>query len=178
MKRKVYRHIANMVSLFSPPTQLFRTKHALFRLSGLMLGKNVKICSGAAFIGTGKIIIGDNTWIGMDCRIFSSGDGVVSIGNNCDFAAGVTVITGSHETGDSDRRAGKGLNRSISIGNGCWIGANATILAGVTIGHGAIIAAGAVVTNDIPANAVAAGVPAAIKKSLITSKSATVSKRN
>ena len=52
----------------------------------------------------------------------------------------------------------------VKIGNGVWVGAHATILSGVTIGDNAVIAAGAVVTKDVPANAVAGGVPAKIIK--------------
>ncbi len=48
----------------------------------------------------------------------------------------------------------------VEIGNGVWVGAHATILSGVTIGDNAVIAAGAVVTKDVPANAVVGGVPA------------------
>ena len=54
----------------------------------------------------------------------------------------------------------------VEIGNGVWVGAHATILSGVTIGDNAVIAAGAVVTKDVPANAVAGGVPAKIIKQI------------
>ncbi|MDE7464023.1 MAG: sugar O-acetyltransferase, partial [Clostridiales bacterium] len=54
----------------------------------------------------------------------------------------------------------------IKIGNNVWIGAHATILAGVTIGNGAVVAAGAVVTKDVPENAVVGGVPAKIIKTI------------
>ena len=58
------------------------------------------------------------------------------------------------------------LPAPIKIGNDVWIGAHATILAGVTIGNGAVIAAGAVVTKDVPANMVVGGVPAKIIKNI------------
>ena len=58
----------------------------------------------------------------------------------------------------------------VKIGNDVWIGAHATILAGVTIGNGAVIAAGAVVTKDVPANTVVGGVPAKIIKNIEEAK--------
>ena len=59
-----------------------------------------------------------------------------------------------------------GLERAlpIIIGDNCWFGANVTVLQGVTIGNGCVIAAGSVVTKDVPDNAMIAGVPAAVKK--------------
>jgi maltose O-acetyltransferase len=52
------------------------------------------------------------------------------------------------------------------VGNGCWVGAKSVILGGVTIGDGAIIAAGAVVTRDVPAHTLVAGVPAVVKRQM------------
>ena len=58
------------------------------------------------------------------------------------------------------------MSNSISVGNGCWIGANVTILDGVNIGNGCVIAAGSVVTKNVPDNVLYAGVPAKFKKNL------------
>ena len=60
----------------------------------------------------------------------------------------------------------KGLERAlpITIGDNCWFGANVSVLQGVTIGNGCVIAAGSVVTKDVPENCLVAGVPATIKK--------------
>ena len=62
----------------------------------------------------------------------------------------------------------KGLERAlpIKVGDNCWFGGNVVVLAGVTIGPGCVIAAGSVVTKDIPANSVVAGVPAVVKKTI------------
>ncbi len=85
----------------------------------------------------------------------------ISIGNDVAISENVTIW-------DSDAhqimRKEKQMTQPISIGNHVWIGTNATILKGVTIGDGAIIAAGSVVTKDIPAGCLAAGVPAKVIK--------------
>ncbi|MFE8729811.1 DapH/DapD/GlmU-related protein, partial [Aeromonas hydrophila] len=61
---------------------------------------------------------------------------------------------------------GEGVALPISIGDGCWIGADVLIIGGVTIGKGVVVAAGSVVTRDIPDNVLVAGVPAVIKRRL------------
>lgn len=100
------------------------------------LGKNVFINSGCRFQDQGGIYIGDNALIGHN----------------------VVLATLNHE--ENPQKRGNLIPAPIKIGNDVWIGSNATILAGVTVGDGAIIAAGAVVTKDVGENAVVAGVPA------------------
>ncbi|KAJ5375326.1 sugar O-acetyltransferase [Penicillium concentricum] len=79
----------------------------------------------------------------------------------------VNIITGEHETGIEARKAHRGLEFTgpVVISDDCWIGANVTILAGVTIGHGSSIGAGSVVKQDIPALSVAVGSPARVIRS-------------
>lgn len=104
------------------------------------IGKRVFINSGCRFQDQGGIFIGDD----------------VLIGHNC------VIATLNHEM-DPDRRADI-IPAPVRIGNKVWIGANATILQGVTIGDGAIIAAGAVVNKDVPPRAVVGGLPAKVIK--------------
>ena len=73
---------------------------------------------------------------------------------NCSF------ITSTHVIGDETMRASEGISKPITIGNGCWIGSNSTVLPGVNIGNGTIIAAGSVVVHDCEENSLYAGVPA------------------
>lgn len=108
----------------------------------ITVGKNVFINSGCCFQDQGGIEIGDNALIGQQ----------------------VVLATLNHAMAPSKR--GDMSPAPIKIGNDVWIGAHATILSGVTIGDGAIIAAGAVVTKDVPANTVVGGVPARIIKSI------------
>jgi acetyltransferase-like isoleucine patch superfamily enzyme len=100
------------------------------------LGRNVFINSGCRFQDQGGIYIGDNALIGHN----------------------VVLATLNHDENPTKR--GNLKPAPIRIGDDVWIGSNATILAGVTIGDGAIVAAGAVVTRDVGKNTVVAGVPA------------------
>ncbi len=105
------------------------------------LGRNVFINSGCCFQDQGGIEIGDNTLIGHQC----------------------VLATINHDL-DPEKRGDMEM-RKIVIGRNVWIGAHATILPGVTIGEGSVVAAGAVVTKDVPPFTVVAGVPArAIRK--------------
>ena len=76
------------------------------------------------------------------------------------------ITTVNHPLSPLERRRHLGIAKPVSIGNDVWIGGNVTILPGVTIGDNVIIAAGAVVTKDIPDNCVVGGIPARVIKSI------------
>ncbi len=90
----------------------------------------------------------------------------VHIGNDCMIGPGTCIITVNHPLSPKGRRNHLGIAKPITIGNDVWIGANCTILPGVTIGNNVVIAAGAVVTKDVPDNCVVGGVPAKIMKEI------------
>lgn len=92
----------------------------------------------------------------------------VNIGDDVLFAPGVLVSTATHPLDPVRRNKGIETAYPITIGNNVWVGMGAKILPGVTIGDNAIIGAGAVVNNDIPKNAVYAGVPATLIKIIET----------
>ena len=112
----------------------------------------------------GDVIIGDYTRIGIHNTII----GPVVIGSHVNLAQGITVTALNHNFQDTTKQIDEqGIaTKSVVISDDVWIGANAVILPGVTIGHHAVVAAGAVVTNDVPDNCVVAGVPAKIIKDL------------
>lgn len=112
------------------------------------IGKNVFINAGCHFQDQGGIFIDDGS----------------SVGHN------VVLATLNHDFHPDNRKSVIPL--PIKIGKNVWIGANATILPGVTIGDNAIIAAGAVVSKDVPANVVVGGVPAKVIKSIFESETA------
>ncbi len=76
------------------------------------------------------------------------------------------VLTRSHEIGPPAHRAFTPHARPINIGSGVWLGSRTTILPGITIGAGAVVAAGSVVCHDVPRNTMVAGVPARFVKQL------------
>lgn len=126
------------------------------------LGNNVDITArimGPIFLH-GKLSVGKNSFIGTNFHC--EGNGHIKVGENCDIAPQVTVLTGTHHIGSRNRRAGAGITKDVIIGNGSWIGACSIILPGVVIGSGCIIGAGALVTRDVPDNCKAIGVPAKI----------------
>lgn len=143
-------------------TEHFELKRRMLNSLGCQLGKGVRVVAPIYF--TTNIIIGENTWIGRGLNV--QGNGIVTIGKNCDFGPDVSITTGSHQVGTSERRAGTGVNYSITIGNGCWIGNRVTIINNTTIGDGCIVAACSCVISDVEANTLIAGVPAKLKKRL------------
>lgn len=109
-------------------------------------------------VGRGKLSIGRNSFINYRCFLDLGND--ITIGNNCSVGFGVTFINSTHVIGPSEYRAGGGNSFSITIEDGCWIGANVTIMPGVTIKKGCIIGAGALVTKSTESNGLYIGCPA------------------
>lgn len=143
-------------------TWSFPLKRKLLNWAGYKIGENTKIV-GPIFI-TADLSVGRDTWIGRNFSVH--GNGSVEIGNNCDVAPDVTFYTGGHEIGDATRRAGKGINKSSIIKDGCWICAASKILPGIVIEESCVVAAGAVVTKNIEKNQLVGGVPAQLIKRL------------
>ena len=110
------------------------------------------------------MIIGDYTRIGLHNTII----GPVTIGNHVNLAQGITVTALNHNFEDTEKRIDEqGVSTTpVTIGDDVWIGANAVILPGVHIGHHCVVAAGAVVTKDVPDHSLVAGVPAKIIKQI------------
>lgn len=90
----------------------------------------------------------------------------VHIGDYCMIGPNTMITTVNHPLSPKGRRNHIGQTKPVKIGNDVWIGGNVTILPGVTIGNNVVIAAGAVVTKDVPDNCVAGGVPAKVIKEI------------
>lgn len=116
----------------------------------------------------GKIAIGDDVLIGDGCVIVSLSS--IEIGEGTQLAEYVVVRDQDHDMNKRPLVAGAFEVSPIKIGRGCWLGAKVTVLRGSTIGDGAVIGAHSLVRGEIPANTVAAGIPAKVLRQL--SKSA------
>jgi acetyltransferase-like isoleucine patch superfamily enzyme len=112
----------------------------------------------------GDVIIGDHTRVGLHNTII----GPVEIGSHVNLAQGITVTALNHNFSDANKRIDEqGVSTSpVTIEDDVWIGANAVILPGVTIGEHCVVAAGAVVTKDVPPHSLVAGVPAKVIKKI------------
>lgn len=133
-----------------------RARWRLLRLYGLKIdGCHI---SPHVWIGSTRLSVGRDTFINYGCMFNTSAP--ITIGRNCDLGMQVLIATSTHEIGPAGRRAGAAIARPVVIEDGCWVGARVTILPGVTIGSGSVVAAGAVVTEDLTPNGVYAGVPA------------------
>ena len=115
------------------------------------------------YINCGKhITIGKNVFINFDCTFLALGG--ITIEDDVLIGPKVSLITENHPLNPEER---KGLTgKPILIKKNAWIGANATILPGVTIGENAVVAAGAVVSKDVPDNTIVGGIPAKFIKSV------------
>lgn len=151
----IISHIVHML----PNTRFWKFKRFLYGLCGISCSKGVRICSNVIISGTSNLSIGCNTWIGHEVFILASHD--INIGSNVNIAPRVFIGTGTHEIDmDGPSIAGQGYSMPITIGDGAWLCAGSIILAGVRIGRKSIIAAGAVVTQDVPDKQLWGGVPA------------------
>ncbi len=108
------------------------------------LGKGTFVNHGCYFMDGGTVTIGENVFIGPFCGFY----------------------TATHPMNYTDRNKGFEKALPITVGDNCWFGANVSVMPGVTIGSGCVIAAGSVVTEDVPDNSMVAGVPAVVKKKI------------
>jgi acetyltransferase-like isoleucine patch superfamily enzyme len=148
------------------PDCVFEAGVLIFHPENIELGTNVYIGHNAILKGYHKntMRIGDETWIGQQAFLHSAGG--IEIGARVGIGPGVRIITSSHAEAGRDIPI---LHSPIEfapvlIEDDCDLGVGAIVLPGVRIGRGAQIGAGAVVTEDVPAYAVALGVPAKVTR--------------
>lgn len=109
-----------------------------------------------------NIKMGKNVFINHYCYFMDGGG--ITIGDNVFFGPYVGLYTANHPLQFKERNEGLEEAKPINIGDNCWFGANVSVMPGVTIGNGCVIASGSVVNNDVPDNSVVAGVPAKVVK--------------
>lgn len=138
-------------------------REALMRELFGSLGNGCGVCANFhAEIGS-NTHIGDGFFANINCVMIDLHD--IIIGNRVQFGPNVSIITVNHPLSAAKRAAGIGTAAPVRIEDDVWIGTGAIVLPGVTVGKGSIIAAGSVVTKDVPPYSLVAGVPAVVKKS-------------
>ncbi|WP_304440363.1 MULTISPECIES: DapH/DapD/GlmU-related protein [Mycobacteriaceae] len=110
-----------------------------------------------------NIRVGTNVFVNQNCRFNDIGG--IDIGDDVMLGPSVSLISSGHPLGPAERRRGI-TSAPIRVGRNVWIGASALIMQGVTVGADAVVGAGAVVTRDVPARTLVAGVPARVIKAI------------
>ncbi len=134
------------------------------KIMGVSVGKNLTAFPITTIESPNKISIGNNVWISKNIALYGSGG--IKIGDDVVIAKDVSIISSNH----AFRKSGEKINsqgyenakKPITIGNDVWIGDRAIILKEVSVGNGAVIGAGSVVTKDLPNYSIAAGNPARV----------------
>lgn len=144
-----------MVNDILPHIPFWSWRKAYLRCLGMGIEQGSMIMKRNTFINPNRVCIGKNSHINTQCIL--DGRGGLMIGNSVSVSHRVNLMTGSH---DYKSKNFQGVFKPIMVKDFVWIGVNATVLQGVTIGEGAVVCAGAVVTKDVEPYAVMAGVPA------------------
>ena len=135
---------------------ILSSRMATYRRLGVRIGHQTTILMSVEMHRAEDVTIGRNTVINQHCRL--DGRGGLLIGNNVNISSHVLLVAGTHDV--QDGQAFSGCIKPIVIEDYAWLCTRSTVLAGVTVGRGAVVAAGAVVTKSVPPYAIVAGVPA------------------
>lgn len=160
--------VALLIARLLPKFVGSRLRARLLSWAGFRIGAGTVFWGIPTIVGDGdlsrRLVIGRDCWMNAGCYLDLGAP--VEIGDRVAFGHQVLLITSTHEIGDAARRAGRSVACPIRIEDGAWLGSRCTILPSVTVHQGAVVAAGAVVTKDVPPNTIVAGVPAKVIREL------------
>jgi maltose O-acetyltransferase len=146
--------LIHLVSLHVP---FYFFRKFVFIISGVKIGKGTTIHMGCKFFEPRRVIIGEDSKVGENA--FLDGRALLRIGDHVDIASSVMIYNSEHDLESEDFHA---REEPVQIGDYSFIGPRVIILPGVKIGKGAVVAAGAVVTKNVPDYAIVGGIPAQI----------------
>ena len=134
------------------------------QLRKLDRGAGVSFAPNVSFRNAERITLGAGTHVGEHSVIWAgNGSSRIVLGEKCLLAPRVTITASNYGVAPGEFIMDQPkIEQDIVIGRDVWLGANTVVLAGVTIGNGAVVAAGGVVTKDVPAGAIVGGVPARV----------------
>ena len=151
-----------------PAFGALRVRTSLLRAAGWRIGRRTLFFGVPHFYGPGDIQrrfrVGESAIVNIRCTFDLNAE--IEIGDGASLGHEVLILTSSHVVGSSERRAGPLFTAPVRIGDGAWIGARSLLLPGITVGQGAIVAAGSVVTKDVADNTLVGGTPAVARRVL------------
>ncbi len=146
-----------MVNYLLPVVPFWLPRRLYLKMIGLKIGKKSFIMRRSYIVAPRHISIGDYSHINRGCLL--DGRGGITIGDNVSVSHNVSIVTGGHE---HRSKTFEGRYLPIKIEDYVWLGVNSTILQNVTVGEGAVVCAGAVVTKDVEPYTIVGGVPAKV----------------
>lgn len=156
--------LATLATLPLPRYAFSRLRTRILRALGFRIGHGTVLWDMPRLAGArdirGRLSIGAHTVVNINC-FFDLND-TITIGDHIGVGHEVMILTTTHRMGPPERRNGPTYTAPVRIEDGAWIGARTTILPGVTVGRGAVVAAGAVVVRDVAPNTMVGGVPAKV----------------
>ncbi len=162
-------HFILLLTNWLPDNVIFlRFRGALIRPFLASAGKNITIGRNVTFHDPAKIYIGHSVHISYGCMFMATD--VIKIDDEVMFGPYCVIISGNHTRKAGSYRFGEGDLRPIHIGKGSWLGAHVVVTAGTEIGQGVLIAASAVVAQNIPSDVMAGGIPAKVIRPVFDSQ--------
>ncbi len=134
-----------------------RVRHRLYRRMGMQIAPGACIHRGLELRAARNVRIGEGSVVGFDAIL--DGRAGIEIGRYVNLSSSVAIWTVQHDHRDPQFHV---RGAPVAIGDRAWLSFRCTVLPGVTVGEGAVVATGAVVTKDVPAYAIVGGVPASV----------------
>lgn len=160
-------HVFNLYCKLMPPSRCQKSKVRLLRWAGAKVGKNVSLFS-PRILGNFDLVIGDDCWIGHEAMLMGPAGSKIEIGKYTRIGSRAILVTGYHKFELAGNCiVGEGLHDDIKIGEGCGIDTMTIICPGKTVGEKSHVAAGSIVTHDVPPFTRVAGVPARVIKNFM-----------
>lgn len=158
---KEFQRMQQLIFKFNNTMPFTDEAHKLLtQILGNRLGAGSRITAPIRLIEPEKITIGKNVLIESNILCMAAGNIVIE--DNVEIAADVRLISNNHDFHHRNLL----ICKQVTLKKNCWIGADASILPGVTVGENAVVGAGAIVTHDVPDNAVVVGNPAKVIKTI------------
>lgn len=160
--------LAHLLMAPLPPLTGNRVRAALLRAAGFQIGRGTLIFGPIRFTGArdpaSRVRIGSGVVINIGCLLDVGAE--ITIGNRVGIGQDVIIMTNRHRIGSHSQRLGSLESLPVRIDDGAWLSTRALVLPGITIGAGAVVAAGAVVTRSVPPDVLVAGTPARVVRRL------------
>jgi acetyltransferase-like isoleucine patch superfamily enzyme len=155
--------LARLAAMPLPSYAGGRVRAQLLRLSGFRIGNSTMLAGMPTIVGkrglARRLVVGERCWFNV--QVYLDLSAAIVVGDRVRIGQQAMLITSTHDyLSEPGVRGGPLIGRKVVIGDGAWLGARCTILPGVSIGEGAVVAAGTLVTKDVPPHTIVAGVPA------------------